>query len=129
MLKVYSAFIIFSIIGVVLYSGYSYFKDSQQTIIELQKNITAYETAVKTTNEAIDRMRQDSEQMQELHINLQKQLQEAEKYKDELSKKLNEHNLTKLSTVKPGLIEKRVNDATTKIFKDLETITNIPTSP
>lgn len=129
MLKVYSAFIIFSIIGVVLYSGYSYFKDSQQTIIELQKNITAYETAVKTTNEAIDRMRQDSEQMQELHINLQKQLQEAEKYKDDLSKKLNEHNLTKLSTVKPGLIEKRVNDATTKIFKDLETITNIPTSP
>ena len=59
---------------------------------------------------------------------LNNKLKKAEEYKDELTKKLNEHNLTKLSTAKPGLIEKRVNDATTKIFKELEDITALPTS-
>ena len=54
---------------------------------------------------------------------LQVELRKAEEYKDELNEKLREHNLTKLSAAKPGLIEKRVNEATSKIFKELETIT------
>jgi len=129
MIRLYATVIVLGILGTVLYGGYSYFKDSQETIIQLQKNITAYENAVKVTNEAIDRMREESEQMQILQEKLQKDLQEAEKYQDDLQQKLNEHNLTKLSTAKPGLIEKRVNDATTKIFKELEDITAVPTTP
>ena len=50
---------------------------------------------------------------------------EAEKYGDELSKKLREHDLTRLTLRKPGLIEKRVNDATQKVFEDLESSTAV----
>ena len=128
MIKLYAFIIISSIIGTVVYISYSYFKESQETIIELQKNITTYENAIKTTSEAMDRMRQETGRIQEINDKLQNDLKEAEKYKDDLTKKLNEHNLTKLSTAKPGLIEKRVNDATTKIFKELEDITALPTS-
>lgn len=129
MIKLYAFIIISSIIGTVVYISYSYFKESQETIIQLQKNITTYENAIKSTSEAMDRMRQETDRIQEINETLQKNLQEAEQYKDELEKKLSEHNLTKLSQKKPGLIEKRVNDATTKIFKELEDITALPASP
>lgn len=129
MIKLYAFIIISSIIGTVVYVSYSYFKESQETIIQLQKNITTYENAIKTTSEAMDRMRQETDRIQEINETLQKKIQEAEQYKDELEKKLSEHNLTKLSQKKPGLIEKRVNDATIKIFKELEDITALPTSP
>ena len=47
------------------------------------------------------------------------------KYGDELSKKLREHDLTRLTLRKPGLIEKRVNDATKKVFEELESSTAV----
>ena len=57
-------------------------------------------------------------------MKLQQSLQKAEGYNTELQRKLNDHNLTKLSSKKPGLIEKRINDATSKIFRELEEITS-----
>ena len=55
----------------------------------------------------------------ELRIGLEK----AEVYQDEISQKLRDHNLTKLANAKPGLIQKRVNDATQKLFREMEEIT------
>lgn len=128
MIKLYAFLTIALFIGGVVYSGYSYFQKTQQELIMLQKNITTYENAIKSTSEAMDRMRQETDRIQEINDQLNNKLKKAEEYKDELTKKLNEHNLTKLSTAKPGLIEKRVNDATTKIFKELEDITAVPAS-
>jgi len=128
MIKLYAFLTIVLFIGGVVYSGYSYFQKNQQELIMLQKNITTYENAIKSTSEAMDRMRQETDRIQEINDQLNNKLKKAEEYKDELTKKLNEHNLTKLSTAKPGLIEKRVNDATTKIFKELEDITAVPAS-
>ncbi len=51
-------------------------------------------------------------------------MREAEEYRETLNQKLRDHNLTKLSAAKPGLIQRRVNDATAKIFKELEDITS-----
>ena len=128
MIKLYAFLTIALFIGGIVYGGYSYFQKTQQELIMLQKNITTYENAIKSTSEAMDRMRQETDRIQEINDQLNNKLKKAEEYKDELTKKLNEHNLTKLSTAKPGLIEKRVNDATTKIFKELEDITALPTS-
>ena len=50
---------------------------------------------------------------------------EAEKYKDELLNKFQRHDLSLLSLKKPGLIEKRVNNATKKVFDDIERLTAI----
>jgi len=128
MIKLYAFLTIVLFIGGVVYSGYSYFQKTQQELIMLQKNITTYENAIKSTSEAMDRMRQETDRIQEINDQLNNKLKKAEEYKDELTKKLNDHNLTKLSTAKPGLIEKRINDATVKIFKELEDITAVPAS-
>ena len=37
---------------------------------------------------------------------------------------LNKHNLTHLANKKPGLIEKRMQDATDKLWDDLESVTS-----
>ena len=51
---------------------------------------------------------------------------EAEAYQDELASKLRRHDLTALTLQKPALIEKRVNNATAKIFDQLEIDTGRP---
>lgn len=110
-----------------MYGGYKYYTSTQLKIETLVKNNASYEIAIKSTNQAMDTIRQESGRIQKINSNLQIKLQDAEKYKDKLIQKLSRHNLTKLSAAKPGLIEKRVNDSTTKIFKELEVITALPT--
>ena len=68
-------------------------------------------------------MQRNAEAIEQQISELNTGLREAEKYKDEITEKLQKHNLTRLSAAKPGLIEKRVNEATSKIFKELEEIT------
>lgn len=127
MIRLYGFVIVILILGTVMYGGYSYFKDSQETIQALKVSVSSYENAIKNTTKALDNLRQESERIEKINSDLQIKLQDAEKYKDGLIQKLNKHNLTKLSVAKPGLIEKRVNDSTTKIFKELEDITALPT--
>lgn len=55
---------------------------------------------------------------------LQKSLKNREDELNKLRDLLFDHDLTKLSIKKPGLIEKRVNDATQKILEDISNSTN-----
>ena len=50
-------------------------------------------------------------------------LRKAEEYGDELRNTLNKHDLTHLANKRPGMIEKRMQDATDKLWDDLESIT------
>ena len=43
---------------------------------------------------------------------------------DDLRATLNKHDLTHLANKKPGLIEKRMQDKTDALWKDLESITD-----
>ena len=126
-IKAYLLPTILLLIVSITYVVYNYYVDTQLKIENLIKSNTVYENAVKTTNQTLEIIKKDAERMQILTNDLQNKLQDAEKYKDELTKKLNKHNLTILSQKKPGLIEKRINDASTKIFKELEDITALPT--
>ena len=74
----------------------------------------------------INSLQQSQEQFAELNKDLQIKLNEAESYGDNLRKKLHKHNLTRLSIKKPGLIEKRINDGTNKLFDSIESITAHP---
>ena len=51
-------------------------------------------------------------------------LKKSETYGDELRATLNKHNLTHLANKKPGMIEKRMQNATDKLWNDLESITS-----
>ena len=97
-----------------------YYKDTQSTIATLRDNNSKLTIAAETNQETINSMARDYKLAQENMLALQERAKEAEEYQDELSAKLRRHDLTALTLQKPGLIEKRVNNATAKIFDELE---------
>jgi hypothetical protein len=117
---------VLGIIGGVGYGAYAYYQDTQQRIATLQTNNAKLETVSKTNELTITSMQKNQEKFATLNKDLQMKLNEAEEYGDDLRKKLHKHNLTRLSIKKPGLIEKRINDGTKKLFKSIESLTALP---
>ena len=118
--------IVVGLLGGVVYGAYAYYQDTQQRIATLQQNNAKLETVAKTNELTITSMQKNQEKFATLNKDLQMKLNEAEEYGDDLRKKLHKHNLTRLSIKKPGLIEKRINDGTKKLFKSIESLTALP---
>ena len=126
MLKIYMLIIVVGLLGGVVYGAYAYYQDTQQRIATLQTNNAKLETVAKTNELTITSMQKNQEKFATLNKDLQMKLNEAEEYGDDLRKKLHKHDLTRLSIKKPGLIEKRINDGTKKLFKSIESLTALP---
>ena len=126
MLRVYMLIIVVGLIGGVVYGAYAYYHDTQQRIATLQQNNAKLETVAKTNELTINSLQESQEKFATLNKDLQVKLNQAEEYGDDLRKKLHKHNLTRLSIKKPGLIEKRINDGTKKLFDNIESITAHP---
>ena len=124
MIKVYLFLIIMGVIGGVGYGGYMYYKDTQERISILTENNAKLEVAAQLQEETINTMIEDVERNAELNRELQDKLQLAEKYGDQLRNTLRKHNLTHLANKKPSLIEKRMQNATNRLWDDLANITN-----
>ena len=97
-----------------------YYQDTQDTIATLRDNNSKLQIAAETNQNTINSLERDFQLAQENMLLLQQRAKEAEAYQDELSAKLRRNDLTVLTLQKPGLIEKRVNNATAKIFTQLE---------
>jgi len=123
MFKVYMFLALFGVLGGVFYGGYSYYKDTQARISQLTANNATLKAANKTNEATITQLRENVELQAALTQDLQRNLQEAEKYQDKLISQLRKHDLTKLSLKKPGLIETRINDGTKKLFDSIESDT------
>lgn len=106
--------------------GYWYYNDTQATIATLRSNNAKLAIAAETSKETIGRLQEDAAQFERSNQELRAQLDEAEEYSDELAGKLRRHNLTVLTLQKPGLIEGRVNNATAKLFDEMEVLTGKP---
>jgi len=65
-------------------------------------------------------LQQDMAKFAEANQQLQNELQQAEQYGDELQAKLRRHDLTALALRKPTLLEGNMNDATAKLWRDIE---------
>ena len=126
MIKIYMLIFVLAIIGGVGYGAYAYYQDTQQRIATLQQNNAKLETVAKQNETTINSLKESQEKFATLNKELQYNLNEAERYGDELRKKLHKHNLTRLSIKKPGLIEKRINDGTQKLFDSIESLTALP---
>ena len=125
MLKIYILIIVVGLVGGVVYGGYYYYKDTQSRIQTLTENSARLEAVTEEQNNTIDVLIKDQEKFEELNRELQTSLDKANEYKDVLIGKLRKHDLAKLSMQKPGLIEKRINNGTKKLFKSLEDLTVI----
>lgn len=124
MFRLYAIIAVVGMLGVAAWGAKYYYDSTQATIAQLRENNAKLEVVAKTNEETISRLNQDAVQMAALNTSLQQELQQAEVYKEELLGKLQKHNLSQLSLKKPGLIEKRINDATAKVFDDLESLTS-----
>ena len=124
MIKVYLFLIIMGVLGAVGYGGYLYYKDTQQRIATLTENNAKLETAIQISEESIATLQNDIEKNAELNRELQSQLQVAEQYGDQLRNTLRKHNLTHLANKKPSAIEKRMQNATNRLWDDLAIITD-----
>ena len=98
---------------------------TRQQIATLRENSVKLESTVRESQNTITQMQKQQSQIEDATKELRIGLEKAEVYQDELNQKLRDHNLTKLSNAKPGLIQKRVNEATSKLFKEMEEITSI----
>ena len=123
MLKLYILIVVVGLVGGVVYGGYYYYKDTQSRIQTLTENNAKIMAAKAAQDNTINTLIADREKFDELNKELQTKLDKANDYKNTLIDKLRKHDLAKLSMKKPGLVEKRINNGTKKLFRSLESLT------
>ena len=126
MLKSYLLILVLGFVGGSAYGAYYYYKDSQDRIRILTENTAKLETAKQLQDDTINAMIEDREKFEELTKDLQTKINAANAYKDVLIGKLRKHDLAKLSLKKPLLVEKKINNGTSKLFESLEAISGAP---
>jgi len=123
MIKVYTFILIFGLLGTVGFGVYQEYNDMKQRIEILRENNVKLKIVAEENQKAFEQAQAFAVEMSERNSELQVNLQEAEVYTDSLREKLQRHDLTLLSLKKPGMIETRVNDATKKVWNEIESIT------
>ena len=126
MLKIYILIIVLGLVGGVVYGGWYYYKDTQARIQILTENSAKLEVATQQQEMTINTLVDDAEKYRELNKELNTKLEAANDYKNDLISKLRKHDLSRLSQQKPGLVEKKINNGTKKLFESFESITALP---
>ena len=103
---------------------YWYYTSTQERIGVLRENQARLEVAVQTSEASVKILNQETARLNALNSDLQTELQKSEKYGDELRATLRRHDLTDLAERRPGLIEKRMQDATNELWDDLRNVTS-----
>lgn len=104
--------------------GYMYVQKLQSDLQTARENVAKMEVAVATSEASVKALQEDAVKMAALNQQLSADLQKSEKYGDELRSTLQKHNLTHLANTKPAMIEKRMQNATNKLWDDLRGITD-----
>ena len=124
MIRLYAIIFVIALLGGTAYAAKYYYDTTQATIAQLRENNAKLEVANKENQQTIIKMQENNIALNKLTDQLNADLRKAEKYGDELRNTLNKHDMTHLANKKPGLIEKRMQDATDKLWDDLESVTS-----
>ena len=124
MIRLYAMIFVIALLGGAAYAAKYYYDTTQATIAQLRENNAKLEVANEENQQTIKKMGEDAIRLNALTDQLGEDLRKAEKYGDELRNTLNKHDMTHLANKKPGLIEKRMQDATDKLWGDLESVTS-----
>ena len=111
------------VIGALGLSGFlawNYYKSTQLELKTLAMKNAQLEITVETTKKALDDLEKFNKQ-QLVYVNeLNTALTKSEEPLRDLQKIFAKHSLVMLAKDKPGLIEKRINDATNEVFRAIE---------
>ena len=124
MFRVYILIVVLGLLGGAAYAAKYYYDTTQATISQLRENNAKLEVANEENQLTISKMEENSVRLNALTDQLNQDLRKSEEYGNELRNTLNKHNLTHLANKKPGLIEKRMQNATDKLWGDLESVTS-----
>ena len=124
MFRIYAIVIVVGLVGGAVWGAYGYYKDTQQRISTLTQNNAKLKSANDTNTATIKQLNKNALALNQLIDDLGSELKKAEQYGDELRNTLRKHNLTHLANKKPGMIEKRMQNATDKLWDNLESITS-----
>ena len=124
MIRLYAMIFVIALLGGAAYAAKYYYDTTQATIAQLRQNNAKLEVANEENQATIQKLSEDAVRLNALTDQLGQDLRKAELYGDELRNTLNKHNLTHLANKKPGMIEKRMQNATDKLWDDLESITS-----
>ena len=123
MFRVYILIVVLGLLGGAAYAAKYYYDTTQATIAQLRENNAKLEVANEENQATITQMQENNKRLNALTDQLNTDLRKSEEYGDELRETLNKHNLTHLANKKPGLIEKRMQNATDELWTALESIT------
>ena len=115
--------IIFLVISSTIALGYNYVTGviAENKTLALEVSTLAESNAGLQT--ALDTSKEDAAKQAELNGDLQVKLSQSESRLNELRQTFLDHDLSNLAMQKPGLIERRVNSGTQKVFDDIESYT------
>ena len=128
MIRLYAMIFVIALLGGAAYAAKYYYDTTQATIAQLRENNAKLEVVNEENQQTIKKMGEDAKRLNALTDQLSADLRKAEEYGDELRNTLNKHDLTHLANKRPGMIEKRMQDATDKLWDDLESITGDSTT-
>ena len=111
-------------IGLTIWFGYLYVTGLQEKVEFQAKEIVKLETSNQSLEKKLGQVEEDLEENKKNQAVLNEELQQAREDKGELIKLFSDHDFTNLVNKKPGLIEKRINKATDKVFDELEAISD-----
>lgn len=119
MIKLYAMIIILAVLGAVGAGGYFYYVDTQERIATLRENNAKLEVAVQTAEQSINTLQETMAQVAEANNKLQRDLQKAEAYGDELRGKLNRMDLVQDALKDAKTLEGKMNGATAKLWRGI----------
>lgn len=117
---------LYKILGILILLGTlaGYYLFTQGKINDLTVSLVNTELTLKQSKMFIKEIqKQKTKQQKELNKLFDK-LQDAQEYQNITQSLLRKHKLTELSLKKPNLIQKKINNASKKIFTDISTITD-----
>ena len=120
MAKIYIMFFAMAFILSITAAGYKVWTNMQNTITALSAQNAQLEGAVDTQKDTISAMETNAKKANEELTRVNQEFTKIRSQNDELSKKLEKHDLGILAANKPGLTEKVINKATEKAGRCFE---------
>jgi len=116
-------FVLLSVLGGVGAGGWWYYQDTQERLAIYAENQAKLEGAIESSQATIKQMNADIQQQQALNKELQSSLSKATEQQDKLRRVLSKKDLSKDALKDPNNLQERMNNATTKVFARIESLT------